>query len=70
MFPSWSAWLGLGFAVFTGIINFAILVKVMNNDLHHIQATLLEIKEQLIAMNVKCVNHAERISTVEGKLSK
>ena len=70
MFSSLLSYLGVGFAVFTGIINFVILVKVMNNDLHHIQGTLTEIKNKLISMEKNCFSHAERISHIEGELSK
>lgn len=64
------AYIGIGFAIFTAIINVGILIAIKFNDLYHVQKSLNDIKKKFDDLDKKVDNIAERVSTIEGKLDK
>jgi hypothetical protein len=63
-------YLGVGFSILTAVINVIVLLAVKFNDLKHFSKDLSEIKEDLKCFRDKFVRLDERVSTIEGKLSK
>ena len=61
-------YLGIGFAVFSSIINIIILFSVKLNDLKHVQKDLTEIKSGQLRIDEKLDNLSERVATIEGRL--
>ena len=65
---NWLSLLGIGFSIFTAIINVAVLLAMKFNDLKHVQKDLDEIKTDLKCFRDKFVRLDERVSTIEGRL--
>lgn len=51
------------------IVSVAGFLKVIKNDLTHVQKYLDEIKNKLSDMDAKLDNNSERIASIEGKCS-
>jgi hypothetical protein len=67
---NWLPYLGIGFSILTAVVNVIILLAVKFNDLKHFAKDLEEIKTELRCFRDKFVRLDERVSVLEGKLSK
>ncbi|HUW89205.1 MAG TPA: hypothetical protein VMV43_01660 [Candidatus Nanopelagicaceae bacterium] len=56
--------------VITLVVLIACFIKVMKNDLTHLQRDTTEIKANVKQISITVSEHGERLSNIEGKLSK
>ena len=60
--------LSLGLNVIVLIVSACCFVKIMGNDLKHVQKDLTEIKNKINDIDKKLDFTAERVSKIEGRL--
>ena len=60
--------LSLGLNVLIMIVSVAGFVKIIKNDLTHVQNSLSKIESNVEDINCKVASTAERVATIEGKL--
>ena len=59
----------IGLNILVLIVSISGFIKIMNNDLKHLEINVNEIKNTLFTIETKLDNNAERISKIEGKCS-
>jgi hypothetical protein len=60
--------LSLGLNVIVLIVSACCFVKIMGNDLKHVQKDLTEIKNKVNDMDKRLDGVAEKVATIEGRL--
>ncbi len=60
--------LSLGLNIIIVIVSIAGFLKIIKNDLTHVQKDLTEIKDGQLRTDEKLDNLSERVATIEGKL--
>jgi hypothetical protein len=67
---NWLSYLGIGFSVLTAIINVTVLIAMKFNDLKHVQADLIEIKNSLLKNDERLDKLSERVAKIEGRFKR
>ena len=63
---NWLPYANFGLTLLVLAVSVGGFLKVMNNDLHHVQKDLKEIKDSQKSTDNKIDNLGERISKIEG----
>jgi uncharacterized protein YoxC len=64
------AWLTFGLNLVILIVSIAGFLKIMKNDLHHLQKDMQEIKKCTCDINNTLNKVCQRVAKIEGKLEK
>lgn len=64
------AWLTFGLNLIILIVSIAGFLKIMKNDLYHLQKDIQEIKRSTLDINNTLNKVCQRVSKIEGRLEK
>lgn len=64
---SWAPWVSLGLNVLILVVSVSGFIKIMKNDLFHVQKALEEIKVGLTKLSEEVNHNAERVAVIEGR---